>query len=161
MSKTKPGLPELVRFAKKLGIEVRLGQETEFKSIPKTIQWIGSRKVVKSKRFVTLKLTVEQLISPKPPEDAAFDELSHELGHFIAAPKGRRYKLDYGIKVRSKFADIDEFKANFVEREIRQVMGRDYNFAPSRKERPEYKQAEDWWLSEGQVITRTLLEFLV
>ncbi len=161
----KHGLNELLRLANKLGIGVSLGAETEFKSLPKTIGYVRLRKVIKRKSSVTLKLTIDQLLDSSDPKDITADRLAHELGHFIAAPKARRNKTDYGIKEypnSSKFAELDEFKANFVERELRYRFGlRNYRFDKNQKKRPEYKQAENWWLSEGQFVVLTLLEFLM
>ena len=158
---SKYGLPDLVRFAKNLGIEVQLGTETEYKTIPKTVRWVGPRRIVRGRSVMTLKITVDQLTSSSLP-DIVINDLAHELGHFIAAPKGRRCKIDYGIKTKSKFAELDEFKANFVEIAIQQALDRrTYVFSQRQKNFPEYKQAEEWWRSEGQIMVKTLLEFLM
>jgi len=65
---------------------------------------------------------IEFARNPKWFEERVAKNLAHELGHFLIAPPGRRYRRDYGIPpIGGRTAemvikwDLDEAKAILVE----------------------------------------------
>ncbi len=102
----------------------------------------------------------------------AAQELAHELGHFIVAPKRRRFKKDYGIPdernsrttQQNNYWLVDELKAQFVERHLLR-----YYKIPSKKNyfkiypageiNPKlYNKALTWWNWGGKIKVQTILK---
>lgn len=93
-------IQSLQNFIKNLGLSIECGTELLFQN--KTI-------FVESWIWYTLK--------SKDPKKYFISQIAHELGHFLIAPKSRRYKENYGIppNVRRDYWDLDEVKAQLVE----------------------------------------------
>lgn len=154
----------LLALAHKLDIDVEIGGiETTSKSIIKyRFSPETRRSCNKSILVMHLRLQDVDIAQKKSVVDRLTCELAHELGHYMAAPKGRRRHKDYGIKVKSKFSELDELKANFVEQELRRKFEiKDFKFSKGSVGTEDYLAAEDWWLSVGQIKVQTILEFLM
>lgn len=101
-------------------------------------------------------------------------ELSHELGHFLIAPIGRRYHKDYGIRMnmRSRYSrdkwELDELKALLVEEFLLRECGYESKMRlkkdPIRSKhkshyyQPMCKKAWTWWRKEGMQYIQTMIQ---
>jgi hypothetical protein len=77
-------------------------------------------------RFVSKTIFIDgwiwYILRKKEPKIYYINQITHELGHFLIAPKSRRYKKDYGIPLKNwknryknrDYWDLDEFKAQLV-----------------------------------------------
>lgn len=168
----RTGLAGLVELADKCGLYVTTGDRVGFspkgpdKLRPeiKLNIWFyhlrstrGKYPTVAIKSFKTI---TNQLIS----------QLSHELGHFLIAPKGRRYKKNYGIRtnyssrsIRAKYHwNLDEYKAQLVENHLYKRYRLPWikkPLAPFYKLKNNIKAIQDaelWFENDGQKLIKKL-----
>lgn len=86
------------------------------------------------------------------------NDVAHELGHFLVAPKSRRYRKDYGIPAQARGADrarwdMDESKARMVEHFLLARFGYSFKKDPLRLADSHYqaKEVRRWWRTEGKL----------
>jgi hypothetical protein len=158
----------LLLIPRKFGIGLRAGLEQEF--LPGLRRRRGG-----STGTIVLSIPIRELLRPLLLSEGASRHrpslqirlcrgLAHELGHFLVAPKGRRYKKDYGIaserrrsEASHRFWEIDECKAKIVEHYLLARCG--FGRAEGVRKRPlrshgvddSYRwSVERWWRTEGQ-----------
>jgi hypothetical protein len=98
---------------------------------------------------------------------ATLSSLLHEIGHYIVAPPQRRKMKDYGIpnlsyneknKKRKMRWDYEEVKAQMVEQKLEDFLGVKLT---KRTYAKEYKLSlQKWWVSEGEVTTKTIINLI-
>jgi hypothetical protein len=99
----------------------------------------------------------------KEPEKQATliaEALAHELGHFVVAPAGRRYRKNYGILNTitrdSQYWELDEAKARMVEVALLRHVGIKGNGLQDLTQ--EYQRRVSlWWEKEGKHLVAGLL----
>lgn len=115
-----PGLARLCRIAHTHRVGVRLTNEQQFlRHYQRGAKYKGYIEVqLGFNSFANRAVTLTYL------RHTVAKSLAHELGHFLIAPLGRRYRKDYGIPVghrseRAEFNwDLDEAKAVLVENHL-------------------------------------------
>lgn len=117
----------------------------------------GSRRRRKTKPQVTLKLSINEIDDDRLKERLAKD-VCHELGHYIAASKGRRHHENYGIKYNSYFAQLDEDKATFIGAYLCQHFG--FKFKSNVNKELVRAEALTWWKKCGKAQVDLLLDFM-
>lgn len=89
-------------------------------------------------------------------------DVAHEMGHFLIAPKSRRYRKDYGIPtnvyrlgVEQGTWDFDEAKALLVEHFLLEKFGHPFKKNPLRTASGRFQvhanAARKWWRTEGKL----------
>jgi hypothetical protein len=169
--RTDRQLQKLIELAEWFDLKVRItGVETHF-TPEKT-------KNYDIKGWIEIPITSYDLIyrmqSIQDLNNYVARSLAHELGHFLVAPVGRRYRKDYGIpSSNSSHAstdkwDLDEAKANLVEEYLLQKFGfakrlrikkdpiRFLRDIPSY--RFHYRDAWAWWRKGGEAYIKELIK---
>lgn len=142
---------KLIKLAKVLGFEVKIGQD------------FGG-----SNREITIDVPAKTLaIKPDEAIYWFYKDLAHELGHVILAPKGRRFRKDYGIKngirrsYRSKLKwDFDEAKATLIEHHLLNFVGLKYLKEPLGKLLGQKAKVNKWWKIDGEQMVDILLSLI-
>ncbi len=143
MKRKHGDLDGLRKFAGSLKLKVVLGEENRFRKTKIAHGAVG---------VITLGLHFRDI------EDVQFaaQNLAHELGHYLVAPKGRRHHVDYGIRDNSRFADQDESRAIFIESYLLSHFG----FKPRTNFNHRTDEDVKWWKEIGKPRIETLLDVL-
>lgn len=160
MDRTAKKCEQVYRLARSLGLNIDLGTEQKFHTY---------RKYGETHRQITLNTTFRGFLfqSEREPHRILLgltQDLAHELGHYLIAPKGRRHRKDYGIpseRQRSEVShrrwEVDEMKATLVEYALLRHFGLEEELClrkdPLRLRQyprnPFRKEAARWWKTEG------------
>jgi len=127
----------------------------------------------KSLKIIQIDIGVKEFfLYPSQCRAYMFRQITHELGHYLIAPPGRRHREDYGIPKENKRNssthskwDLDEVKAQIVENHLSGKFGGKYLKYPISKNklqlslRPHISVANRWWKEIGRdKIDRILKE---
>jgi hypothetical protein len=155
-------LSAMIDFLADRHIGVRIGQESSY--VPSRYRRNRGYKRMPYKGYIEVPITIAHVLSTTPQAitNNVARNLAHEIGHWLVAPKGRRYRKDYGIKGDTLRWDLDEMKARIVEHFILQHFGfgdrikilRDpiwrWRNSRSTQHRQMRREALRWWQAEGQ-----------
>jgi len=160
---------------KKIAYAYRIG--IRFTAEPRYVNTNKKHSIHKS--YIEMDLRIHDLIfQPQSGHRALSNRVArhvaHELGHFLVAPGGRRYRKDFGIPEvkRSRASgerwELDEYKAQLVDNYILRLCGFEKRFRlPKNPLWRECKkrnyialQAKEWWDTKGKFLIEKELAFV-
>lgn len=176
MSKIKTydrDLKNLYDFARSFKIGIRLSDESQYLPNPSYKHFGGKR------GNIGAELLISDLFNASNSRETLANKvaltIAHELGHFLVAPKGRKYKKDYGIVTkdlseRSMYHwDLDEAKACLIHAYLLKHFRFDQRMkvlkdplSSWRRRVPRIQKARreawKWWNKEGQLLINNYLK---
>jgi hypothetical protein len=109
-------LKAMIDFVHSYKIGVQLGNDNSYTPSYSRKAW--------ARGYMTILLSYRELHNGIKINNFVARNLAHELGHFLIAPLGRRFKKDYGIPPNEPdWTRLDEMKAKLIEEYLLRYFG--------------------------------------